>query len=156
MSHPRNGKHAGANADRLPGVVRELVRLVHQRGVGDALAIVHRHSLTLPQVVALFDLREGGPRTVGSIARTLSLSRAATSHLVDRLVRGRLVQRAEDVHDRRQKRISVSDRGKAVLARLDDARRRELDAVIGGLSAQTRAQLTVVLEQVNTQLRGIG
>jgi DNA-binding MarR family transcriptional regulator len=150
-------EHSGyGSGERLRRVVCELVSLVHQRTVGDTLAIVHKHGLTLPQMVALFGLRESGAQTVSNIAQMLNLSRAATSHLIDRLVRAHLVVRAEDAVDRRQKHVSVSERGKALLSRVDDARRDQFDFVLKGLSAVTRDRLTTVLEQVTTQLRGIG
>ena len=61
---------------------------------------------------------EGG-HSVSAIAEHLNLSLAATSHLVDRLVQRNLLTRAEDLHDRRLKRVDLAADGAALVERIN-------------------------------------
>src|SRR4051794_3485510 len=123
-----------ASARRLSQLVTELMTHIHRRSAGDTLAIMNEASLTMPQLVTLHILGHGGPRTVGAIAGCLRLSPAATSHLVDRLVKARLVQRAEAAADRRQKWLAITAAGRTLVERVTDERAREFSQVLGRLS----------------------
>src|SRR3954465_14947015 len=93
----------------LSALVNAMLSHVHRRSAGDSLAIMTEAGLTMPQLVTLHMLAPAGGRSVGAIAASLRLSPPATSHLVDRLVRARLVVRTEDPDDRRQKRLAITD-----------------------------------------------
>jgi DNA-binding MarR family transcriptional regulator len=109
--------------------------------------------LSMPQMVTLHILRDRGPQTISAIADKLDLSLAATSHLVERMVQQRLVIRSEDAVDRRQKRVSIDDGGRAVLDRLIEARFREASQMMAALPTELRGQLAVALEQAVVQLK---
>src|SRR5882672_10220083 len=64
--------------------------------------------LSLPKMVALFQLSHSGPQTITAIAAAITLSHAATSRIVDSLVKNGLVDRREGSEDRRQKRIALN------------------------------------------------
>ena len=93
---------------------------------------------------------------MSAIATTLRLSPAATSHLVERLVRAGLVERREDPEDRRAKRVAVTPAGLALTARVQAERTREFAAVMGRLSPGLRRRFASVLTLVNRELRELG
>src|SRR5687768_4842132 len=102
VPHPTVRRRSPTAGDvRLSALVGELMGHVHRRSAGDTLSILTEAGLTMAQLVALHFLQHGGPTSVSAIASTLRLSPAATSHLVDRLVKARLVERREDPDDRR-------------------------------------------------------
>ena len=128
---------------------------VHRRSAGDTLAILTEAGLTMAQLVALHFLQHGGPCSVSAIAATLRLSPAATSHLVDRLVQARLVERREDQQDRRAKRVAITTAGVALTARVQAERTREFATVLGRLSAALRQRFASVLTLVNRELASL-
>ena len=141
------------SSERSGELLRELMCLVIQRSAGEMMRIMAAEGLSMPQMVSLHILRDCGPLSISAIAEKLSLSLAATSHLVDRMVQHDLVLRSEDTTDRRQKRVAIAPSGKALLERLVQARLREATQIMAGLPPELHEQLEQVLEQVVGQLR---
>lgn len=136
----------------LSALLVELMTHIHRRSAGDTLAIMHEGGLTMPQLVTLHLLDHAGGRPVGTIAECLRLSPAATSHLVERLVRGGLVERSEDPEDRRQRQVVITARGRTLVERVCRERARELSVVLGRLSAELRRELGAVLARAIDEL----
>jgi DNA-binding MarR family transcriptional regulator len=86
--------------------------------------------LGFTQLAALYVLAEGRTTTVGDLAETIGRSPSATSRLIDGLVRRRLVERRPETEDRRQRTLSLTPRGRAILRAIDRGRAQQfLDAV---------------------------
>lgn len=106
--------------------------------------------LTMPQLKILLLLYRLGDTSGRELAGLLGVSLATLSGMVDRLVAHDLVTRAEDPHDRRVRRISLSDNGATTIGKIITAgaakqarllRRltpAELRAVHDGLHAMVR------------------
>src|SRR5690242_6869135 len=133
MSKPRPRAVTGQPAE-LSALVNELMSHIHRRFAGDSLAIMADAGLTMPQLVTLHMLAHAGGRSVGTIAGCLRLSPPATSHLVDRLVRAKLIVRTEDPEDRRQKRLAITDAGRSLVEKLNSERSREVSVVLARLT----------------------
>lgn len=128
---------------------------VHRRSAGDTLATINEAGLTMAQFVTLHILAHTAGLSVGAVAGCLRLSPAATSHLLDRLVQAKLVARSEDPDDRRQKRLSITAAGRALIDGVNAERTRELSAVLGRLSADLRRQFAEVLVRVIDEIASI-
>jgi DNA-binding MarR family transcriptional regulator len=128
---------------------------LHRRSAGDTLAVMNEAGLTMPQMVTLHMLAHGGPRSVGAIAGCLRLSAAAASHLVDRLVGTRLVERTEDPVDRRQKRVVITESGRTLADRVQQERTREIAQVLAQLSDEVQQQFADVLVRVVEELKAL-
>ncbi len=74
--------------------------------------------LTLAQVKALFALSDDEPAPIGHVARRLGIGLPTASHLVEKLVRGGLVERAEDPKDRRRTLAQLTLTGEELVDRL--------------------------------------
>ncbi|MBB4760160.1 MarR family winged helix-turn-helix transcriptional regulator [Amorphoplanes digitatis] len=106
--------------------------------------------LTMPQLKILLLLYRMGDTSGRELAGLLGVSLATMSGMVDRLVAHDLVTRAEDAHDRRVRRITLSGHGaemigKIITAGLEKQARllrrlspEELRAVHDGLHAMVR------------------
>ncbi|HNP73313.1 MAG TPA: MarR family transcriptional regulator [Kouleothrix sp.] len=142
-----------ASAERTTQLLRELFSQILQRSAGQMLRVMSEVGLSMPQMVALHMLRNCGPYTISALAEKLSLSLAATSHLVDRMVQQGLVARTEDAADRRQKQVAIAPAGTALLERLVEARLAETSQVISLLAPELRQQLEIVLAQALGQIK---
>lgn len=130
-----------------------LVHTVHSKTPDDSLMTMNESGLTVPQIAALHVLRFDGAHTVGEIADLIRLSKPATSHLVERLVSMQLVDRTEGERDRRQKQVSISAKG---LALMDELFRSKLAVLASGLeflSKETRARLLEALTDALQELK---
>ena len=139
----------------LSALVNELLSHVHRRSAGDSLALMTEAGLTMPQLVTLHMLAHAGARSVGTIAGCLRLSPPATSHLVDRLVRAKLVARTEDPEDRRQKRLAITAAGRSLVQSINTERSREVSVVLARLTPALRRQFAEVLERVVEELASL-
>jgi DNA-binding MarR family transcriptional regulator len=80
---------------------------------------------SLPQLATLLLLDEEGELTIKRLSEFLGRSISATSRLLDQLVERGMVSRREDEHDRRSKRIAITEQGRMLIATLE---RRRADA----------------------------
>ncbi len=96
-------------------------------------------NLGFTQLAALYALADSGTMTVADMADTLGRSPSATSRLVDSLVLRQLVERRQDSEDRRQRTVSLTPRGKAIMGRVDRARAEEFLSIVRPLPTPERA-----------------
>ncbi|MBO0661935.1 MarR family transcriptional regulator [Jiella sp. MQZ9-1] len=83
--------------------------------------ILKGQEISFLHFVAMFKIRVAGSQSVASIAKEVELTHAAASRMVDRLVKGGYVDRVENPADRRQKLISLTPKGSALLEELPAA-----------------------------------
>lgn len=95
------------------------------------LAQVSRGQMTVPQFKLLKLVAMANSHTIGDVASFLTVSNAAASKAVDRLVRRKLIRRTEDEKDRRAMRLSIAPPGERLLARYEAAKRRKLASLFG-------------------------
>lgn len=94
--------------------------------------------VTLPQFRALVVIA-GRPRvTVNALAERLDIHPSTATRLCDRLVRKGLVRRDERASDRRETEIALAARGRRLVERVTDRRRRDLSEIVGRMSATER------------------
>jgi DNA-binding MarR family transcriptional regulator len=136
------------------------------RTLADSLAVFYGHAmrpssrligeferldLSFTQFKALTAAADGEP-TVKALAERLGLSLPGTSRAVDQLARRGLLDRREDADDRRCKRLSITDAGRELVHRLDDARRDALEAFAQGIDPAQREQLVAALAPILVDL----
>lgn len=85
--------------DSSPFQAEFLLAALHQLG---------RRELTFTQLVAMHYVADRGEPTVGEVATAIGRSRAATSRLVDDLVRAGFATREESNDDRRVRRVRLT------------------------------------------------
>jgi DNA-binding MarR family transcriptional regulator len=141
------------STERTTQLLRELYSIFLQRSAGEMRKVMCEAGLSMPQMLALHMLHKHGSFTISALADKLSLSLAATSHLVDRMVQQQLIERKEDALDRRQKQVAIAPGGLALLDRLLEARIRESAHLLVELPPELREQLDTVLTQVVEQLK---
>lgn len=102
-----------------------------------------RLRLGFTQLAALYVLADGGVTTVSDLADTLGRSPSATSRLVDGLVRRRLVERRPETEDRRQKTLTLTQRGQALLRMVDRARADQFLSAVRPMPPAERALIAM-------------
>lgn len=109
-----------------------------------------RGTISLVQLRALRALSDG-PCTISELASTLRNHESTVSRLVDRLQTAGLVERAQDIDDRRVVKVTLSGAGRKTLDRVTAHRRAVAAEVAKELSEGDRAVTRHVLETL-TQL----
>lgn len=94
-----------------------------------SLAVVDSE-VTLAQYRALVVLASRGPTLVGELAEALGIHPSTTTRLCDRLVAKKLVTRTQGRDNRRETTVSLSVKGRRLVERVTELRRREIAAIV--------------------------
>ena len=101
--------------------------------------------VTLLQLSALHLISALAPVTVTGLVQSLGTKAAATSAMVDRLVRARLVCSTPDPRDRRRVQLTLTAEAEPIVGDTDLNTARRLQAVLNGMSSRTRRHLIDIL-----------
>jgi len=74
-----------------------------------------KQGISMPQMFALLYVHYHGEANISDIARELGVSPASASQLLDRLVRQGVIVRQAAPHDRRRKRIVLTQEGREIV-----------------------------------------
>jgi DNA-binding MarR family transcriptional regulator/GNAT superfamily N-acetyltransferase len=122
----------------------------HRLGLLDAH---HLHSpFTLPEVRVLYEVAHRQRPTAAAIAGALGLDPGYLSRLLRGLRQRGLVVASTVAHDRRQRVLALTSRGRRIFAGLDARATTEVAAMLDGLSGAERERLLDSLEAVETLL----
>jgi DNA-binding MarR family transcriptional regulator len=119
-----------------------LIVFLHKNCNSDLFRTVGELELTLTQTKLLQHLEDADRElTLKEITELVAVSLPAVSRTVDDLFRRGYVLRHEDTEDRRMKRVSLTDTGRAVILRLNAARLQGLEQFTRSLDDSERAAL---------------
>jgi DNA-binding MarR family transcriptional regulator len=89
--------------------------------------------------------------TASDLARSLNLSSASITVLIDRLAAAQLVERRPNPEDRRGVVVHLTAKGGAVVHTITDVLKRDLQVAIAGASDRQRRQLAKFLDTLATR-----
>lgn len=116
--------------------------------------LANTFGLTAPQLVCLKALEENGFATIGELARTVSLSQATLTGIVDRLAGRQLVERGRGEADRRVVTVSLTAAGRALLAEAPSPLQDRFLEEFGRLDAGARRNICDTLGQIVRMMNG--
>lgn len=100
--------------------------------------------LTLAESIVLRSLQRG-PLSVADAAETLCVTHSAASRAVDRLVRDGLISRQENPEDRRQKQLTLTPEGAALMGEMEAMTAERMRRITAVLSDEERTQFRALL-----------
>jgi len=107
-----------------------------------------RGEITLPQFWVLDYLCRNGKTKMNCLAKHLSISPAATTGLIDRLITQELVSRKNDLRDRRIVWIELTFKGKDIICSIRKQKIKALIKVFSRISSKDRNNYLNILEQI--------
>lgn len=129
----------------LPAVMRQFLKR-HRKWLAAA-------NISFAQAIILDILKEKESMRMSELAKDLSVSMAGATGLVDKLVREGLVARESLPDDRRVVKVSVTPKGKGVIVRINEARRRMIMEAFGNLSVSDRDKYLEILTKIHSHLK---
>ena len=102
--------------------------------------------LSMPQLGILMQLHYRGGCGISDLSERFDVTNAAASQLVDKLVQSGLIQREEDPHDRRVKRVNLTEKGQELIRHSTERRYRWVEALAHKLSPEEREQVNQALD----------
>ena len=116
------------------------------------LSEIYRGKLTLPQFFILNFLGNYGDSKMSDLAHFMSVSTAAMTGMVDRLVKYRYVIRESEPRDRRIVKIKLTQKGTELAKKANQQRRQMIMEVFGKVSETDRSDYLRVLMRIKEVL----
>ena len=134
--------------DQVIAALRRITRAIDLHSKG----LVNEIGLTAPQLATLLAVRRLHPITVGALAKSVHLSQATMTGILNRLEKRGVVERARSGNDRRSVVIKLTDTGDQLLDKapslLQDRFRRELLT----LQEWERTQMLSTLQRIASMM----
>ena len=96
-------------------VLQKWMELFMRRSMHDFVIYCKENNISMSQMNALFHLHHKGTCGVSEVGEHLGVTNAAASQILERMTQQSLVVRSEDPHDRRVKKIVITDKGRDLL-----------------------------------------
>ena len=100
-----------SHEDQIVGAIRQIIRAVDLQ----SRRLVSDHGMTGPQLAVLQETARTGPCSPTTLARSVHLSQATVTGILQRLERQGLIERNPSRADRRSVLVDISSAGRALL-----------------------------------------
>ena len=104
-----------SDASEVSAAIRRWMGRITMRSVQGWARYVKNQGLSMSQAGLLMRLHHHGGCGVRDIAEDFGVTAAAASQLIDRLVQHGLVERSENLGDRRARILTLSDQGREII-----------------------------------------
>jgi DNA-binding MarR family transcriptional regulator len=143
-----------ATPEALAAALMDLWRTILKGSTRDLYKLLGELDLSMTQIKLLHVLVECETEiSVKELAEALSMSLPNASRTVDHLLQRGLVERREDEHDRRVKRVGATAAARDLIDRVDTARLQGLECWAAGLSPDQRQPLLDALSHLPKEPR---
>lgn len=118
--------------------------------------VLEQEGSSIEQWRALSLLADGASHAMSELAECALLPAPTLTRLIDRMVSDNLVYRKADPLDRRRVLVLVTDRGRALSARLEDRIAADQEVVLADAQGSDVAELSELLAELAERLRACG
>ena len=105
-------------------------------------------AVTVPQLVLLEVLREQGMSTMSSVAKLMGITTSAVTGLADRLIRAKFISRVRGIKDRRIVLVSLTDKGKDVVKKLQLYREKTVRKAFRNLTEKEQTEYLRLIRKI--------
>ena len=126
----------------------EVIPLISKDFLRQQSSEFYKVKVTLPQIIILNFLHTQGETKMSDMARTMEVTTAAMTGIVDRLVRESYVTRVYDPSDRRIIKTRLTSKGKILVERINQQRQQMIIKIFGKISAVERQDYLTILMHI--------
>src|SRR3954468_13967288 len=120
----------------------------HRARARHASKSIGQFEIGLSDFAILEALLHKGPMLVNEIGRRIELTSGSVTTAIDRLEARGLVERSADAGDRRVKKVALTRSGRALITRIFDKHKADLDDAADGLTRAERETLIALLKKL--------
>lgn len=124
------------------------------RGLSQIYA--RKFQLSVPEWRIIANLGRFGPLNAGDLAERSSLDKPKVTRALQKLEARALVQRAVEAHDRRQVRLTLTRRGRALLSEIAKLALAWEHQLLASLTADDRVALERIISVLVARARSLG
>lgn len=109
-------------------------------------------NLSLLQIQALIFIKQNEKSQMREISHHFNIELPSATSLVNNLHKLQLVERFNDPEDRRLVRISLTSKGKSLLNRVKNQRKKKLEKILSYLSENEKNELLHIFKTLNERI----
>lgn len=145
MTQPSLADFADRVSDMMPAIMKEFMR--------NQAAEFYKLKMTMPQFFVLDILIHAGESKMSDLAKTMSVTTAAMTGVVTRLVRDGYVSREEDPRDRRIVKVALTPKGSKVIRNMIEKRKEITKKMFEAVSPEDRQTYLRILGTIRDHLQ---
>ena len=127
-----------------------------RRSIRDMMRFSRTTGLTMPQISTIMRIYHQGVCGVSDIGDYLGVTNAASSQMINRLVEQGLLERSEDPKDRRNRLITLTPKGEALLHDFIEARYHWMHDLTTQLSPEDQETIITALTHLQEAAERLG
>lgn len=136
-------------ADKVGEIMPVIMKEFLKRQTGD----FYKTKITMPQFFVLEFLNRLGPSKMSDIAKFISVSTAAVTGIMERLVRDGYAVRISDPKDRRIVMVRLTPKGSAAVKDAMERRKQATIKIFGVISQKEREEYLEILAHIKEHLK---
>jgi DNA-binding MarR family transcriptional regulator len=131
-------------ADQLNSIMPEIIKGFGRNHFGDMV----KTEISMPQILIMENLVKNTAIKMSDIARMLSITTAAATGIVDRMVKKGYLRRNFEVDDRRVIKVELTTKGRELIKKISDEKRKMFIKVFSQISLEDRENYLRILNKV--------
>lgn len=135
--------------------LRDWAQVFMRRSMREYQAWGRESGMSHSQLATLMRLHHTGACPVNEIGQDLSVTAAAASQLVERLVQQGLLSRSEDERDRRVRRVTLTSAGHEVVRQAIESRTVWIRQLVSALEPQEQQAIVEALDRLTQAARAL-
>jgi DNA-binding MarR family transcriptional regulator len=110
--------------------------------------------MSFPEIFVLRELSSNEKPTMSELGRSISMDLSTLTRTVDKLVKKEFVARKRDPEDRRMVRVALTAKGKKIIRRFEEARKKHTESILRQMTSQERRDLLHILKTLHARIYG--
>lgn len=129
---------------RILGALRRIIRAIDIY----SKRLATDYGVTVPQLLCMLKIDELGSLTLKELSQAIHLNPSTVVGIVDRLEKNEIVQRVRSERDRRQVRLTLTEKGRDLVAKAPSPLQDRLASSIEGLPELEQLTIAASLEKI--------
>ena len=110
--------------------------------------------ISLPEILILKELSSKEQPTMSELGRSISMDLSTLTRTVDKLVKKEFVARKRDPEDRRMVRVALTAKGRKLISRFEEARKKHIESILRPMTSQERRDLLNIFKTLHARIYG--
>lgn len=110
--------------------------------------------ISLPEMCILTQLSSKEEPTMSELGRSISMDPSTLTRRIDKLVEKESVVRKPDLEDRRVVRVAITAKGKKIIRRLEEQRKKHLEFILHQMTSSEIRDLLNILKTLHSRISG--
>ena len=106
------------------------------------------HDITIQQFIVLKAVHENENSKMSDLSNELGVSLGNMTGMVDRLIKGGLVERFDDPADRRIVRVKLTRKARSIIEKIESRRNKMFVKILEKISERDRTTLITIIERI--------